>query len=711
MKQNKEKVGSVGIKVGIIISILLLVILGCKSVYDSTTSYNLAVKNHEKYERKKLKSLARGVEGRFKKAYETGASLVAVAEAAIAADGETEMSRASLIDIVKSIYLTNPELSGLGIYFEPNGFDGKDASFVTSENKTGAMVAYVYGKKGSLSVKTSDYHIGKEWYTEPVKTGKVSLLPPLESSSGELVVTYAMPIMVDGKVVGAINADVGIDDISDKMAGDSPENNEHDFTVLLTDTGVIAAHSIEKSRVMRNVVDENPKVKEYLATTSRNEEVIVDGVSQLTGKESRMIYVPVKIDGTDSYWAVEAIATKAYFVKDAANGVVINIVVSLFAIIIIAGVTFIILDKMVSKPLELLSIAIKKFADYDLDISKEAEIVYSRGYLKVNDRVGMTMRAMGELNKNLVEIIKEINAHAQTTAATAEELTSTAQSTADMASDVAGAVENIAECATSQAQDTQNAAVSAENSGRYIMEMIETIKELAEATDIIDKCKNDGNATLKELVKITDENREISGKVSRVIDETSQATEKISSASEMIQSISDQTNLLALNAAIEAARAGEAGKGFAVVADEIRKLAEQSAGFTAEIRAVIDELKVKAESAVSMMEDSSKMVISQSEKVDETSEKFDEISRAVENSKTIVTTINEASKTMEAENSNVIRIIENISAVAEENAATTEEAAASVETQTKTIEEISHASDNLAQIAMDLQNEVSKFRL
>ena len=384
---------------------------------------------------------------------------------------------------------------------------------------------------------------------------------------------------------------------------------------------------------------------------------------------------------------------------------------SLFAIIIIAGVTFIILDKMVSKPLELLSIAIKKFADYDLDISKEAEIVYSRGYLKVNDRVGMTMRAMGELNKNLVEIIKEINAHAQTTAATAEELTSTAQSTADMASDVAGAVENIAECATSQAQDTQNAAVSAENSGRYIMEMIETIKELAEATDIIDKCKNDGNATLKELVKITDENREISGKVSRVIDETSQATEKISSASEMIQSISDQTNLLALNAAIEAARAGEAGKGFAVVADEIRKLAEQSAGFTAEIRAVIDELKVKAESAVSMMEDSSKMVISQSEKVDETSEKFDEISRAVENSKTIVTTINEASKTMEAENSNVIRIIENISAVAEENAASTEEAAASVETQTKTIEDISHASDNLAQIAMDLQNEVSKFRL
>ena len=65
---------------------------------------------------------------------------------------------------------------------------------------------------------------------------------------------------------------------------------------------------------------------------------------------------------------------------------------------------------------------------------------------------------------------------------------------------------------------------------------------------------------------------------------------------------------------------------------------------------------------------------------------------------------------METENQNVIKIIENISAVAEENAASTEEAASSVETQTKTIEDISLASDNLAQIAVDLQNEVAKFR-
>ncbi len=53
--------------------------------------------------------------------------------------------------------------------------------------------------------------------------------------------------------------------------------------------------------------------------------------------------------------------------------------------------------------------------------------------------------------------------------------------------------------------------------------------------------------------------------------------------------------------------------------------------------------------------------------------------------------------------------MENLSAIAEENAATTEEVSASVDTQVQSIQDISDASENLAEIATELQSEVSKF--
>ncbi len=376
-------------------------------------------------------------------------------------------------------------------------------------------------------------------------------------------------------------------------------------------------------------------------------------------------------------------------------------IMGIFAIITTLILTSIIL-KFISKNINMLTKELTKVSESEGDLTQRINI-------NSKNEIGDMARGFNRFVENITHIISGVAEHSTNTQQIAERLMSTSDLSLTSANSVQNAVNEIAQGACNQAGETASALSTIEHINQMIGEMSIVINNLFERMQEITKIKEEGNESLTEMLQINQESQQSAANVNNTILKTNDSTHQIAKASEMIQSISDQTNLLALNAAIEAARAGEAGKGFSVVAEEIRKLAEQSAGFTEEIRRVIDELQKKSEEAVQTIEKAEIIVEKRNEKLVETQEKFQEISNAVEESNSIAISLAESSNMIKKKNKEVVGVVEKLSHIAEENAAGSEEVLSSVEEQFEYIQNIADASAKLHSISSNLHQEISKF--
>ncbi|MEB5922397.1 methyl-accepting chemotaxis protein [Franconibacter daqui] len=129
---------------------------------------------------------------------------------------------------------------------------------------------------------------------------------------------------------------------------------------------------------------------------------------------------------------------------------------------------------------------------------------------------------------------------------------------------------------------TEQQAAALEQTAASMEQLTATVKQNADNAHHATKLAEDASG------KASDGGRIVSGVVT-TMGNISASSKKISEITAVINSIAFQTNILALNAAVEAARAGEQGRGFAVVASEVRTLASRSAQAAKEIEGLISE--------------------------------------------------------------------------------------------------------------------------
>ena len=194
--------------------------------------------------------------------------------------------------------------------------------------------------------------------------------------------------------------------------------------------------------------------------------------------------------------------------------------------------------------------------------------------------------------------------------------------------------------------------------------------------------------------------------------EKSKEVEKIKDLTKNIIDITDETNLLALNASIEAARAGEAGRGFSVVADEISKLAVYSAESASEIQqvtnAVIQAVDELASEAAEMVRFMNEIAMGGYGKLLETSESYQ---NDVGNMSNMMQEFAAESEQLKYNIDNIKNVVEGVKDAIHQNALGINNIAEMSVDLTGRVSDISLKADSNMEIAVQLNNEVNKFKL
>lgn len=455
------------------------------------------------------------------------------------------LSRQSTMDQVLASLKNYPALSGIGIVFEPNAFEGQDSLFIykPGSDHAGRFAPYLARQNGVGVFDDTCFNYVKDtpdsWYFRPKESLKTFVTEPYPvkvlETENVLLFTASEPVLLNGKFLGVVQADIILSRIVEIVQEATIFEGKGRVALYSPGRRLLASSTGEKFNLSQEA--KTLSLKPEIEGAVRMGETIVS-----QEKDAFSVTAPIFIGSYANPLILRMEIDRSYVLTPLYSNLMVGCFIALIIVLLVT-------------PFSLLTA--RRILSPITPITECIQGVSNSGDLAI--RCNTATAGKAEFNvissslNNLVEKLQDIMTHVHHSA------------------------DNLLESSHEIKSATESISMN-------LSENADAVSSVQQQTgQMLSICQTGHSSTQSSISALTNSKASLNA-LDHQIQLANDALKVINLSERKLEEIAAQTNLLALNAAVEAARAGELGRGFAVVAMEVRKLAENSASIVKEIR-------------------------------------------------------------------------------------------------------------------------------